>query len=125
MNTPDNLRYTPDHTWLLIKGDIVTIGITDHAQEELNNVVFVDLPDDRHTCIAGDSVATVKSVIAVRHIYSPIAGEIIAINTDLEVDPSLVNTAPYTSGWIFKLRLGGEASIESLIDAAAYHNYIA
>ena len=125
MNIPENLRYTPDHTWLLLEGDTVTVGITNHAQEELSDVVFVELPDGGRTCAAGDSVAIVESVKTASDIYCPVAGEIVAVNTDLEADPSLVNTAPYTGGWIFKISLDDPSATESLMDATSYQDHIA
>ena len=120
MNVPDNLRYTSDHEWILLDGDVATIGITDHAQEELTDVVFVELPENGRTCDAGDPVAVVESVKAASDIYVPLAGEIVEGNIDLEADPSLVNTDPYGAGWIFKVRLNDVSSVEGLMDAEAY-----
>lgn len=124
MNVPDNLRYTSDHEWILIDGDTATIGITDHAQEELTDVVFVELPEDGRSCDAGDPVAVVESVKAASDIYVPVAGEITEGNTDLEADPSLVNTDPYGKGWIFKVRLNDPSSVDALMDAEAYRGLI-
>ena len=108
-----------------MEGDTVTVGITNHAQEELSDVVFVELPDGGRTCAAGDSVAIVESVKTASDIYCPVAGEIVAVNTDLEADPSLVNTAPYTGGWIFKISLDDTSATESLMDATSYQDHIA
>lgn len=124
MNIPENLRYTSDHEWILLEGDIATVGITDHAQEELTDVVFVELPDEGRSCDAGDPIAVVESVKAASDIYCPIAGEIVAGNTDLEADPSLVNTAPYDGGWIFKVRVNDTAAVEAQMDAGAYKDLI-
>ena len=124
MNIPENLRYTSDHEWILLEGDIATVGITDHAQEELTDVVFVELPDEGRSCDAGDPIAVVESVKAASDIYCPIAGEIVAGNTDLEADPSLVNTGPYDGGWIFKVRVNDTAAVEALMDAGAYKDLI-
>ena len=124
MNIPENLRYTSDHEWILLEGDIATVGITDHAQEELTDVVFVELPDEGRSCDAGDPIAVVESVKAASDIYCPIAGEIVAGNTDLEADPSLVNTAPYDGGWIFKVRVNDTAAVEAQMDADAYKDLI-
>jgi len=124
MNVPDNLRYTSDHEWILLDGDVATIGITDHAQEELTDVVFVELPENGRTCDAGDPVAVVESVKAASDIYVPLAGEIVEGNIDLEADPSLVNTDPYGAGWIFKVRLNDVSSVEGLMDAEAYAGLI-
>lgn len=120
MNVPANLRYTPDHEWVLLEGDVATVGITDHAQEELTDVVFVELPESGRTCDAGDPVAVVESVKAASDIYVPLAGEIIEGNVDLEADPALINTDPYGKGWIFKFRLNDPSAAEDLMDAEAY-----
>ncbi|BDS05701.1 glycine cleavage system H protein [Oceaniferula spumae] len=124
MNVPENLRYTSDHEWILLEGDVATVGITDHAQEELTDVVFVELPDDGRSCDAGDPVAVVESVKAASDIYCPIAGEIVSGNTDLEADPSLVNTDPYGAGWIFKVRVKDVADVEAQMDADGYKGLI-
>lgn len=120
MNVPDQLRYTSDHEWILLEGDIATVGITDHAQEELTDVVFVELPDEGRTCDAGDPIAVVESVKAASDIYCPIPGEITEGNQDLEGDPALVNTDPYGAGWIFKVRVRDSADVESHMNAEAY-----
>lgn len=119
MTAPDNLKYTRDHEWVSVDGEIATIGITDHAQEELSDVVFVELPD------LGDiekssPVAVVESVKAASDIYAPISGEIVEVNTDLVADPSKVNSDPYEGGWIFKIRITAPAQLEELMDAAGY-----
>ena len=124
MNVPDHLRYTSDHEWILLDGDTVTVGITDHAQEELTDVVFVELPENGRSCDAGDPVAVVESVKSASDIYIPVAGEIVEGNIDLEADPSLVNTDPYGAGWIFKVRLKDAASVDTLMDASAYKGLI-
>lgn len=124
MNVPDHLRYTSDHEWILLDGDIATVGITDHAQEELTDVVFVELPENERACDAGDPVAVVESVKAASDIYIPVAGEIVEGNADLEADPSLVNTEPYGAGWIFKVRIKDAATVDALMDAEAYKGLI-
>ena len=124
MNVPDNLRYTSDHEWVLLDGDVATIGITDHAQEELTDVVFVELPENGRICDAGDPVAVVESVKAASDIFVPLAGEIVEGNIDLEADPSLVNTDPYGAGWIFKVRLNDVSSVDGLMNAEAYGGLI-
>lgn len=120
MNVPTNLRYTSDHEWVLLEGDVAKVGITDHAQEELTDVVFVELPEDGRVCDAGDPVAVVESVKAASDIYVPLAGEITAGNAALEADPALINTDPYGEGWIFKVRLNDPTAVEGLMDADAY-----
>jgi glycine cleavage system H protein len=124
MNNPTDLRYAASHEWIRLEGDIATVGISDHAQEELTDVVFVELPALGRTVDAGDPTAVVESVKAASDIYAPIGGEVVEVNPAVEADPSLVNTAPYGSGWIFKLRVKNAAEVTSLMDAAAYTAHI-
>ena len=124
MNIPSELRYTSSHEWLRLEGDIATVGISDHAQEELTDVVFVELPALGRAVDAGDPTAVVESVKAASDIYAPIGGEVAEVNPDVENDPSLVNTDPYGKGWIFKLRVKNVADVASLMDAAAYQAHI-
>ena len=120
MNVPDNLRYTSDHEWILLEGDVAKVGITHHAQEELTDVVFVELPEEGRSCDAEDPIAVVESVKAASDIYAPIAGEIVEGNAELEADPSLANTDPYGAGWIFKIRVKDTAAVEALMSAEDY-----
>jgi glycine cleavage system H protein len=120
MNVPEHLHYTSDHEWILLEGDVATVGITDHAQEELTDVVFVELPAVGKRVDAGDPTAVVESVKAARDIYAPLGGEIVAGNPEVEGDPSLVNSDPYGSGWIFKLKVADLATVGTLMDAAGY-----
>ena len=124
MTIPSDLRFCPSHEWVRLEGDIATVGISDHAQEELTDVVFVELPAIGRTVDAGDPTAVVESVKAASDIYAPIAGEIIEANPDVENDPSLVNTDPYGKGWIFKLRVKNTADVTSLLDSIAYQSHI-
>ena len=119
MTAPDDLRYTRHHEWVRLQGEIATVGITDYAQEELSDVVFVELPDPGDVD-KGSPVAVVESVKGTSDIYSPIAGEIIEMNTDLVIDPAKVNLDPYDTGWIFKIRVDGPEQFESLMDASSY-----
>ena len=119
MTAPDNLHYTRDHEWVRLEGEIATIGITDHAQEELSDVVFVELPDLGDIDV-GSPVAVVESVKAASDIYAPIAGEIIEINMDLVADPAKINTDPYEGGWIFKIRVSDPLQVNNLMDAGSY-----
>lgn len=120
MNVPTDLRFNPSHEWVRLEGDIATVGISDHAQEELTDVVFVELPLVGRTVDAGDPTAVVESVKAASDIYSPIGGEVIEVNLEVEAEPALVNTDPYGRGWIFKLRVKNAADVEGLLDAEAY-----
>jgi len=124
MNVPTDLRYCPSHEWIRLEGDVATVGISDHAQEELTDVVFVELPAVGRTVDPGDPTAVVESVKAASDIYAPVGGEIIEANPEVEADPSLVNTDPYGKGWIFKLKVKDAAAVEGLMDAAAYEAHI-
>lgn len=123
MSIPTDLRYAKSHEWVRLEGEIATIGITDHAQAELTDVVFVELPEVGRTVDAGEASAVVESVKAASDIYSPVAGEIIEVNTALESNPALLNTDPHGDGWICKLRVTGEVPAD-LMDAAAYGAFI-
>ena len=124
MKIPINLHYAPSHEWVLLEGDIATVGISDHAQAELTDVVFVELPTLGRSVDAGDPTAVVESVKAASDIYTPIGGEVVEVNPEVEADPSLVNTDPYGKGWIFKLKVKNAGEIESLLDSAAYSAHI-
>ncbi len=124
MNTPSNLRFAASHEWVRLDGDIATVGISDHAQAELTDVVFVELPAMGRSVDAGDPTAVVESVKAASDIYAPIGGEVVEVNPEVEADPSLVNTDPYGKGWIFKLQVKSAADVATLMDAAAYEAQI-
>jgi glycine cleavage system H protein len=124
MNIPENLKYTVDHEWIALEGDVVTVGITHHAQEELTDIVFVELPEIGRECEAEEGIAVVESVKAASDIYAPLAGEIVEANIDLEADPALVNTDPHGKGWIFKMKVNNLADVEALMDAVAYNSHI-
>jgi len=125
MNIPADLRYCASHEWIRLEGDIATVGISDHAQAELTDVVFVELPSIGRKVDVGDPTAVVESVKAASDIYAPIGGEVIEANDAVEADPSLVNTDPYGKGWIFKLRVKDPADAARLMDASAYQSHIA
>jgi glycine cleavage system H protein len=124
MNTPTDLRYATSHEWVRLEGEIATVGISDHAQEELTDVVFVELPAVGRAVDAGDPTAVVESVKAASDIYAPVSGEVVEVNPDVEADPSLVNSDPYGKGWIFKLKVKNAADVAKLMDAAAYQAQI-
>lgn len=119
----DHLHYRDSHEW--IDATTGTVGISDHAQHELTDVVFVELPKIGAEVKAGDHVAVVESVKAASDIYSPVSGEIIEINEALSNDPSKLNTEPYTNGWIFKIKASDTSEISNLMDAASYRQHIA
>jgi len=113
LNIPEDLQYTKSHEWVRIEGDTATIGITDHAQDELGDVVFVELPDEGATFDAGESFGTVESVKAVSDLYAPVGGEVVEVNSTLEDAPENINEDPYGEGWIVKLRTTDEADLLS------------
>jgi len=120
-NVPGDLKYSKEHEWLRKEADgSYTVGITEHAQELLGDMVFVDLPDVGTTVSAGDDCAVAESVKAASDIYAPIGGEIVAVNDSLNDSPELVNSAPYGEGWIFKIKANNEAEVEALLDATGY-----
>ncbi|WP_417225977.1 glycine cleavage system protein GcvH [Amphritea sp.] len=126
MNIPTNYRFASSHEWVLDNGDgTVTMGISDHAQDLLGDVVFVELPEVGREVTAGEEFSLVESVKAASDIYAPIAGEVIAINEALEDEPELVNSEPYEGGWIVKIKLADAAEVEALLDADAYAATIA
>ncbi|MGH9677261.1 MAG: glycine cleavage system protein GcvH [Candidatus Acidiferrum sp.] len=125
MAYPANFRYTKEHEWVDVKGDVATIGITDYAQHELGDVVFVELPKVGARIETGKSFGTVESVKAVSEIYAPAAGEVVEANGDLHNTPEKINTDPHGAAWLIKVRLSKPAEIASLMDAKAYEAYIA
>lgn len=125
MSIPSDLKYAKSHEWVRVDGGTATVGITDHAQSELTDVVFVELPAAGRAVAAGEACAVVESVKAASDIYAPVAGEIIEGNPALESDPGLVNTDPYGEGWLFRIRLASPGDLDALLDAAAYGAAIA
>ncbi len=119
MNTPEDLRYAKTHEWVRLEKDHGTVGITDHAQTELSDVVFVDLPKPGRKVNVGDVIATVESVKAASDIYAPIAGEVTETNTALSADPGLINREPYAQGWLFRLK-PASAATDHLLSASQY-----
>ncbi len=124
MSVPANLKYTVDHEWILLEGDVATVGITDHAQEELTDIVFVELPEIGRDCEDEEGIAVVESVKAASDIFAPVAGEIVGANEALEGDPALVNTDPHGNGWIFKMKVRDLTDVAALMDADAYNAHI-
>ena len=118
-------KYSEDHEWITVDGDIGTIGITDFAQQQLGDVVFVELPDVGATLDAGDEAGVVESVKAASEIYSPVSGEVTETNGDLEDKPDTVNTDAEGDGWFFKIKLSDSAELDDLMDAAAYKEFCA
>lgn len=117
---PSDLRYAKTHEWVRVAGEYATIGITDHAQHELTDIVFVELPQMGRKLKSGESCAVVESVKTASDIYTPVGGEITAINDAVVANPALVNTDPYGEGWFFKLKLSNPAEAQALMNAEAY-----
>ena len=121
---PDNFRYTKEHEWVLAEGDIGTVGITDHAQRELGDIVYVDLPKVGTSIEAGKSLGSVESVKAVSDIYSPVSGEVTEINLSLADAPEKLNEDPHGAAWLVKIRLRAPAEIQSLMSSSEYESYV-
>jgi glycine cleavage system H protein len=124
-NVPADLKYAKSHEWVRLEGDTATIGITHHAQHELTDVVFVELPSPGRKLAAGEACAVVESVKTASDIYSPLSGEVLAVNPELAKRPDLVNSEPYQGGWFFKLKLAQPSEAESLLNAESYASQIA
>ena len=114
MNVPDDLKYAESHEWIRVDGDTGTVGITDHAQNELTDIVYVDPPKVGATITAGQPAAVVESVKAASDIYAPVDGEVTEVNEALSSEPALVNSAPYENGWLFKVRLTNPSQLDAL-----------
>ena len=119
-NVPSDLRYARTHEWVRVSGDTATVGITDHAQHELTDVVFVELPAVGRQVKAGEACAVVESVKTASDIYSPISGQIVEVNQAAVDNPALVNSEPYGSGWFYKIKLSNPAELNNLLSPEAY-----
>lgn len=121
---PDDRKYTQEHEWVQVEGEIGTVGVTDHASIELGDIVYVELPEIGAEFSAGDSVGSIESVKAVADLYLPVSGEIIEVNDALDGDPGLVNKSPMDDGWLFKVRLADPSEFDTLLDAASYEDVL-
>ncbi len=117
-------KYTEDHEWILVEGDIASVGISDHAQEQLGDVVYIDLPEKGAELAQGAEAATVESVKAASEIDAPVGGEVVEVNAALNDDPAIVNSDPYGAGWFFKLKLADAGELDKLMDESAYKEYV-
>jgi len=124
MTFPENLKYTKDHEWIRVEGDTGIVGITEYAQGELGDVVFVELPQIGKQVKQGESFGTIEAVKAVSDLYAPIAGDVTEINSELEKAPELVNKDPYGKGWIMKLKISDKKELNTLLDVKAYRELI-
>ena len=122
-NVPDNLKYSKTHEWVLIEGEIATIGITDHAQEEMGDIVYLSLPDIGRTLAFDEQFGEVESVKAVSELFSPLTGEVIETNTAIGNTTEVVNEDPYGNGWLMKIKLSNPGEMTDLLDAASYTQF--
>jgi len=124
MEFPEELKYTEEHEWVLVEDDMVTVGITDFAQDALGDVVFVELPEVGTELEAGKAFGVVESVKAVSDIYAPVSGEVVEVNEDLPDTPEMVNTSPYEDAWMIKVRVADLSQLDDLMDADAYQAFL-
>lgn len=124
MSYPENFRYTKEHEWILVEGDTGTVGITEHAQKELGEIVYVDLPKPGATVEAGKALGSVESVKAVSDIYSPVSGEVVAVNDLLATAPEKLNEDPHGAAWLVKIRLSNPSEVDALLSASDYQAYL-
>ena len=120
-----SLKYTEDHEWIHVEGDVAVVGITHHAQDALGDVVFVDLPEVGKSFAQKDVAGVVESVKAAADVYMPVTGEIVEVNEDLRNDPALANSDPLGKGWFFKVKLSNPAEVDALLDETAYNKFSA
>ena len=123
-NIPVELKYSNDHEWCRVEGEYAFVGITDFAQSELGDIVFVDIPTEGETLAAGDVFGTIEAVKTVSDAFTPVSGEVIEFNEAVEADSALVNKDPYGEGWLVKIKMSNPAEVEGLLDAAAYEALI-
>jgi len=120
MNFPKDLKYTEDHEWVRVNGKIAEVGVTDHAQSELGDIVYIDIPDYDAKVTAGDTVGTIEAVKTVADMFAPVSGKIVEVNTSLNDAPETVNQDPYGAGWIVKIEMSNPAELDKLMDADTY-----
>jgi len=124
MNVPNDLLYTSDHEWVSVEGNVATVGITDFAQSELGDIVFVEFPELNSTVEKGQSTGSIEAVKTVADLYMPISGTVIAANENLDKNPEAVNDTPYDDGWMVKIEIANQDEISDLLTATAYNNLI-
>lgn len=124
MKFPEDLKYTKDHEWIRVEGNVGTIGVTDHAQSELGDIVYIDISDSVSGVDQGESFGTIEAVKTVADLYAPLSGTIIEINTALNDAPETVNTDPYGNGWLVRIELSDPSQINSLLDVSAYRELV-
>lgn len=124
MNIPDNLKYTKDHEWISIDGNVGTIGITDYAQSELGDIVFVDIDSDLGEIVKGESIGSIEAVKTVSDLFGPFNGKVIELNSLLVDSPEVMNTDPYGDGWMLKAEINDSSELDDLLDSAGYKSLI-
>ncbi|MFI3332166.1 MAG: glycine cleavage system protein GcvH [Rikenellaceae bacterium] len=124
MNIPSNLKYSSDHEWCSVEGDVATIGITDFAQSQLGDIVFVDVPTVGESIASGELFGTIEAVKTVSDAFSPVSGEVMEFNEGVDADPSVVNSDPYGEGWLIKIKMSDSSEIDSLLSAEQYAELI-
>lgn len=125
METPEDLKYSEEHEWVRMDGDVATVGITAYAQDSLGDIVFVELPQTGRTLAAGEGFGIVESVKAVSDVYSPVPGEIVEVNSGLETAPEQVNGSPYGDGWMIRIRVSDTGALDKLMSASEYAAFTA
>lgn len=121
---PESLLYSKEHEWLKVDGDTAVVGITDHAQKELGEIVYVELPEEGDSFEPGDEIGSLESVKAVAEVYIPVSCEVAGVNEELEDSPELVNNAPYEGGWLYKVKLTDTSQLDGLMSKAEYETYL-
>jgi len=124
MNVPENLKYTKEHTWISIEGNVATVGITDFAQSELGDIVYVDIEQMDETVDADETFGSIEAVKTVSDLFMPVTGEVFEFNETLEDDPELINTDPYEKGWIIKIKTEEDVDLEGLLSADQYKEFV-
>jgi len=125
MNFPEKLKYTKEHEWLRIENDVAVVGITDYAQSELGDIVFIEFPDKGKQCSQNESIGTIEAVKTVADLFAPVSGEVIETNNDLADTPELVNQDPYEKGWMLKIKMSDPSEADALLDSVAYKEHVA
>lgn len=123
MSSPVNRKYTKTHEWVLLDGDVATIGVTDHAQQELGDITYLELPEEGDALTAGETLGVIESVKAASDVYSPVDGEVVERNSDAVDAPDVINSSPYEGAWLVKVRLADPSQVAGLMDAAAYDTF--
>jgi glycine cleavage system H protein len=123
MSAPDNLRYTKTHEWVKIEGDIATLGLTDHAQQELGDITYLELPEEGDAVTSGEAFGVVESVKAASDVYSPLDGEVVSRNEAAVDGPEVINQSPYDDAWLIKIRMKDPSQAEALMDTATYNEF--